>query len=287
MGNKLAVLKKEFGEEPTVGLKAALLLEMLPETVQLTRAQGLGSKKLDYDELKGKIKMMANVHIDYATPKPMDIGETLEEYGAERENGEWEYGVDAVGTNYCHRCGGVGHFARECPTAKGKGKDRVDQLKGKGKGKGQMQGQWAETQSSKGKGKGKGGSDDGRSKGRGKGPQYGTCWTCGGAHFQRDCPEGTKGHHKGSGGVRAVEHEHKHEDDDEFEDDDEDACLGSIGRVAEVQMVNPWTTACDGFQQVQTRGMRKPGAIVATRNRFEALEEGRGLGDHRHGGGGH
>ena len=65
------------------------MLQMKPEVlgsrngVQLTVAHGLGSKKLDYEDLKGKIKMMANVQIDYATPKPIDIGETTEENGNE------------------------------------------------------------------------------------------------------------------------------------------------------------------------------------------------------------
>ena len=68
-------LKKEHGEEPTTGLKASLLLEMLPHQVQLTVAQGLRSKKLDYDTLKAKIKLMANVQSDYSTPQPMDTGE--------------------------------------------------------------------------------------------------------------------------------------------------------------------------------------------------------------------
>ena len=67
-----------------MGLKASLLLEMLPDSVQMAVAQGLSSKKLDYDSLKNKIKLMANVQIDYATPKPMDIGEV----------GDWKGGGD-------------------------------------------------------------------------------------------------------------------------------------------------------------------------------------------------
>ena len=59
--SKVVELKKEHGEKLTVGLKASLLLEMFPGQVQLTVAQGLSSKKLDYDKLKAKIKLMANV----------------------------------------------------------------------------------------------------------------------------------------------------------------------------------------------------------------------------------
>ena len=73
--SKVVELRKEHGEEPTTGLKASLLLEMLPGQVQLKVAQGLSSKKLDHDTLKAKIKLMANVQSDYSTPQPMDIGE--------------------------------------------------------------------------------------------------------------------------------------------------------------------------------------------------------------------
>ena len=84
-----------------------------------------------------------------------------------------EDALNAVGEK-CHNCGGLGHYARECPS------------KGKGKGTGGYKGQ-----SSKGGGGGKG--YPGNEKGKGKG---GPCWECGGAHFARECPR--KG--KGSGG---------------------------------------------------------------------------------------
>ena len=166
---KVAVLKKEHSEEPTVGLKASLLLEMLPDSVQMTVAQGMSSKKLDYETLKAKIKMMANVQIDYTTPKPMEIGELRDNSEHSWEDDEADYDVDALGAITCHRCGGVGHYARECGTAKGKGKDGT-RGKGLSKGKGKDGG--------KGKGKESG-------KGKGKG-----CYNCGGNHFARECPQG-------------------------------------------------------------------------------------------------
>ena len=50
-------------------------------------------------------------------PVPMDIGrlKDVQDWDDETQEEDWhEVGVD--------RCGGAGHHARECPTAKGKGK---------------------------------------------------------------------------------------------------------------------------------------------------------------------
>ena len=55
---------------------------------------GMSSKKLDYDTLKAKIKLMANVQIDYSTPKPMDIGD-VQTVDANQDDHEWVDGVGA------------------------------------------------------------------------------------------------------------------------------------------------------------------------------------------------
>ena len=173
--SKVVLLKKEHGEEPTAGLKASLLLEMLPDAVQLTVAQGMNSKRLDYDSLKAKVKLMANVQMDYATPRPMDIGEAEEEH-----DGEYMEVVGAAkgkgkGPMYgsCWTCGG-NHFSRDCPKGGGKSK----------KGNGQ-------------------GDEKGKGKGKSIGPMFGSCWTCGGAHFSRDCPKGDGGGGDGKGGGKS------------------------------------------------------------------------------------
>ena len=57
------MLEREHGEKPTEGLMASLLLEMLPDHVQLTVARGMFSRKLVYEELKAKVKRIANVQV--------------------------------------------------------------------------------------------------------------------------------------------------------------------------------------------------------------------------------
>ena len=265
---KIAVLKKEHSEEPTQGLKASLLLEMLPDHVQLTVAQGMSSKKLDYDALKAKIKLMANVQIDYSTPKPMEIGELdlnhedewVDVVGAQKGKGKGKgpmYGS-------CWTCGGS-HFSRDCPKGGGK--------KGGGKG-------------------------DNKGKGKSAGPMYGSCWTCGGNHFSRDCPNNSDGKGKGKGkGIKCytcggVGHRqeqcptavgevmHEHCGDDAVQGVDEDwgvfSLQESVNKKVHAQLVD-LTRSGRGMTGVRPSWGRRWGprgpAQIEVANRFAVLGE--------------
>ena len=141
-----------------------------PETAKHT-AQYQGVKS-SVEVLKTKVMQFTNLMTQ--SDDKMDINKLQQQYQlpyCQEDQGEEEQEeeggcLDALNTQ-CLRCGGYGHYARECATkqqAKGQGNKGS---KGKGKATG------------KGKGKGKGNK---------KGPEAG-CWTCGGAHYQSDCPQ--------------------------------------------------------------------------------------------------
>ena len=157
-----------------------------PETSKHT-AQYQGIKS-NVETLKRKVLEFTNLVTAHDNSK-MDLDRVQEQYFGDAEywdEEESEEHLNAFGEK-CHNCGGLGHYARECPSrAKGKGKGKDG--KGKGGQKGGSKGKGAHTAQSGGKGKGKAAA-----------PQFGSCWNCGGAHFARDCPKGASTPAKGGG----------------------------------------------------------------------------------------
>ena len=99
---------------------------MLPDQVQLNSRLEL--QETDYDTLKAKIKVMANVQSDHSTPQPMvemrcyDQDVNVEPVGVQKG--------PAFGT--CWTCAGS-HFARFCPSGTNKGqKGRQRRRQGQG-----------------------------------------------------------------------------------------------------------------------------------------------------------
>jgi len=115
--------------------------------------------------------------------------------------------LSAVDTK-CHKCGGLGHYASQCPSGSGKdGGKKGGGKQGKNGGKPSSGGKQGKPYSSGGGKFGGKGPQQGKGpsgyKGKGNGPAEG-CWTCGGPHFSYQCPQnnGEKGQPKG--GIRSL-----------------------------------------------------------------------------------
>ena len=178
---KVKNLEVEHGINLDPKIKVALLTSFLPADLQDLMFQW-SDAKTSFEELRDKVMSLAVNRAAMAKPTAMEVDrvqadEYYEEYGWDygEEDGwcEEEVGISYVGEK-CHRCGGTGHYARECgtPMPKGKGKGEGGKGGGKAKGKGKS-GQKGSGKGWKGKGKGFGGE----------------CWKCGErGHRQQDCP---------------------------------------------------------------------------------------------------
>ena len=131
---KYTKLHNEFGETLSDSMKIAVVLNIMPRSIQEHVYGHIGTEDT-YENTIYKMKAMAGqkTAMDIGGPVPMDIGRAEKEKVDEKELARmiieaWQYedegsggdvGAVAVGMHTkCHRCGGFGHMQRECATAR-------------------------------------------------------------------------------------------------------------------------------------------------------------------------
>ena len=169
--DKVNTLRSQFGEGLSERMQLAIFTNMMPAVIQDFIYANI-DKGTTYIALRDKVQAMVGNKIAVSMgPAPMDVGQVVDEE-------DWE--VDAVWpTSQCSKCGGYGHFARDCAT-KGDGKGGGGGKGGSGgKGGGEKGMQKGSGKSGGGKGYFEKGKGKGWQKGGGGKGYQGTCYKCG------------------------------------------------------------------------------------------------------------
>ena len=106
-------LRLEHEEELSDGIMIAILLQIVPQVVR-DQVYEAAARSTEYRPVRDAIRAAVENRRMLGRPAPMDV-DRVEEDGD--EEGSDVDGVD-LATAVCRCCGGKGHFARVCPSAR-------------------------------------------------------------------------------------------------------------------------------------------------------------------------